>query len=51
MDILLENMAHTLPETRDPLDEIYACDPFDILEAMYEPGMCLAAPVFALDIC
>ena len=39
MDILLENLPQTLPETHDPLPEVYGHDPFDIVETMYEPGM------------
>jgi hypothetical protein len=50
MDILLENVPQTLPETRQPLSEFYEYDPFDIITMVYQPGMILAIPAFALDI-
>ena len=50
MDVLLENMPQTLPETLDPLSAHYRYDPFDIVAMFYEPGMSLAAFAITLEI-
>ena len=50
MDILLENLPQTLPETHEPLSEVYGHDPFEIVETMYEPGMSLATSSLPLQI-
>lgn len=46
MDILFENLPQTLPETRRPSYELNENDPFDIVAAMYEPGMSPATLLF-----
>jgi len=50
MDILLENVPQTLPETVHPRSEFYVNDPFDIVTTMYEPGMSLATSTLALEV-
>jgi len=50
MDILLENMPQTLPETLDPPSEISGYDPVDTVAAMFAAGMSLPKPTFTLDI-